>query len=232
MTYDLGFGIWDLGFGILDFGTDGKIIFDTRSSIVINSPRLWRVPMNKLASVLVQVKNLAVASCILLIVSASVIGQASVRDLNPSHAAAVETYLSENKQKRFRADVVDDDYLKSMRESFGKNFIPDYVAADFNGDRINDFAVLLQREGEPTNQAPGENASKEHFPDYPLTLVVFNGIKGGKFRVAFTQNVDGPRAAFINVTTGRRKSLYYGIFETDSDTFTLAPAGRGYVVKR
>jgi hypothetical protein len=42
---------------------------------------------------------------------------------------------------------------------------------------------------------------------------------------------DAPKAAFINVTSGRQKRLYYGIFETDSDNFRLVPAGRGYVLK-
>src|SRR5687768_16806472 len=168
--------------------------------------------------------------CVLFGTSASVFGQASVGDLSPAHVAAVETYLSKNRQNTFRPEV-GAGYLKYMRESFGKKFAPNYVVADLNGDRIKDFAVLLNRTGRPTNQPADANASKEHFPNYPLTLVVFNGMKGGKFRVAFTQNLDGPNAAFINLTTARRKRLYYGVFETDSDTFTLVPSGRGYVVK-
>lgn len=31
--------------------------------------------------------------------------------------------------------------------------------------------------------------------------------------------------------TQTSRLLYYGIFETDSDTFTLVPSGRGYIVK-
>jgi len=182
---------------------------------------------------LVSVKYLISLVCILPFGLASVFGQASIRDLDPSHAAALETFLSKNKQNSFRGEsVVDDEYLKYMRESFGKKFRPNYVSADFNGDRVIDFAVLLQRAGKPTNQTPSESASKEHFPDYPLTLVVFNAMKGGKFRVAFTQNLAGPKAAFINLTTARRKRLYYGIFETDSDTFQLVPAGRGYTARQ
>ena len=161
---------------------------------------------------------------------ASVFGQASIKDLRPPHAAALETYLAKHKQNSFRPQV-DDEYLKYMRETFGKNFRPNYVVADLNGDRVEDFAVLLKRAGEPTNNAPDANASKEHFPDHPLTLVVFNGIKGGRFRVAFSRDLDGPLAAFINVTRARTKRLYYGIFETDSDTFRLVPSGRGYIVK-
>lgn len=170
--------------------------------------------------------------CVLVVASGSVFGQASVRDLSPTHTAALETYLSKNKQNTFRSEsVVDDDYLRYMRESLGAKFVPNYVVGDFNGDRVRDFAVLLNRTGAPTNLPTSPNSSKEHFPDHPLTLVVFNGIKGGKFRVAFTQNLDGPKAAFISMTTARRKRLYYGVFETDSDIFTLVPSGRGYVKK-
>jgi hypothetical protein len=170
--------------------------------------------------------------CVLVVASGSVFGQASVRDLSPTHAAALETYLSQNKTNTFRAEsILDDDYLKYMRESLGAKLTPNYVVGDFNGDRIKDFAVLLNRAGTPTNLPTSPSSSKEHFPDHPLTLVVFNGMKGGRFRVAFTRNLDGPKAAFISMTTARRKRLYYGVFETDSDMFTLVPSGRGYVAR-
>ncbi len=177
-------------------------------------------------------KHLLAFACVLIFGLVSVFGQATIRDLRPTHAAALETYLSKNKQNSFRSEnIVDRDYVKYMRETYGKNFRPNYVAADLNGDRVVDFAVLLQRTGKPTGEAPDENASSDHFPDYPLTLVVFNGVKGGRFRVAFSENLDGPKAAFINVTTARRKRLYYGVFETDN-TFSLVPAGRGYTVRQ
>jgi hypothetical protein len=177
-----------------------------------------------------RVKNLLAVSFALFAAIAPVLGQASIQDLGRSHAAALGDYLAKNSKNSFRAEtIVDAAYLKYMRESLGKTFRPNYVAADLNGDRIGDFAVLLNRQGSTTNQPSGENASKEHFPDYPLTLVVFNGMRGGKFRVAFSRDFDGPRAAFIHLTPGRR--LYYGVFETDSDIFTLVAAGKGYVVK-
>jgi hypothetical protein len=180
----------------------------------------------------INAKNFLAVLFVLFAGMTSVVGQVSIRDLSPAHSAALQTHLAANTKNSFRAEnIVDDAYLKYMRESFGKTFRPNYVAADLNGDRIQDFAVLLNRVGEPTDPPADENSSKEHFPSYPLTFVVFNGMPGGKFRVAFTQDLNGPKAAFLNLTTGRRKRLYYGIFETDSDTFTLTPAGRGYVVK-
>lgn len=156
----------------------------------------------------------------------SVSGQKSVSEFAPSHAAALERYLSENKALTFRQEHnLSDEYLKYVHESFGKRFKPSYAVGDFNRDKMQDFAVLLYREGksEPSG-ASGEN--NEHTPDYPLRLVVFNGTKQG-FRVAYTTDLMGPHAAFIRFD----KQLYYGIFETDSDTFILMPAGRGYIME-
>ncbi|CAN5271350.1 hypothetical protein BH20ACI2_BH20ACI2_16360 [soil metagenome] len=156
----------------------------------------------------------------------TVTGQKSVSDLATNHAAALESYLSANKTLTFRQDHnLSDEYLNSVHEWFGKRFKPNYAVGDFNRDKIGDFALLLYREGksEPSG-ASGEN--NEHTPDYPHRLVVFNGSKRG-FRVAYTTDLMGPHAAFIRFD----KKLYYGIFETDSDTFILAPAGRGYIME-
>jgi len=152
--------------------------------------------------------------------------QRSVSELSATHAASLERYMSENKNLKFRHEQnLDNDYLQSMRETFGKNFKPNYAVADFNRDKIKDFAVLLYREGKAV---PNRGiTSKEHATDYPLRLVVFNGTKGG-FRVAYSKDLQGPDAAFIAFST---RKLYYGIYETDSDTFILAPSRRGYTMK-
>ncbi len=147
--------------------------------------------------------------------------QKSVSDLAPEHAAALESYMSANKNLKFRPQSnLSDDYLKFVHESMGKGFKPNYAVGDFNRDKISDFAVLLYREGKPV---PTGASGGEHTPDHPIRLVVFNGTKSG-FRVAFTQDLMGPHAAFIAFD----KKLYYSVFETDSDTFKLSPAGRGY----
>jgi len=163
---------------------------------------------------------------VIFCLASTAMGQKSATELAPAHAAALETYLSANKTLTFRQEHnLSDEYLKSVHEWFGKRFKPNYAVGDFNRDKIRDFAVLLYREGksEPSG-ASGEN--NEHTPDYPLRLVVFNGEKRG-FRVAYTTDLMGPHAAFIRFD----KQLYYGIFETDSDTFILAPAGRGYIME-
>ncbi|MBS1769347.1 MAG: hypothetical protein JSS77_06770 [Acidobacteria bacterium] len=162
----------------------------------------------------------------ILCFAVSVTAQNSVSDLAANHATALENYLSTNKTLTFRQEHnLSDEYLKSVREWFGRTFKPNYAVGDFNRDKIPDFAVLLYREGKPEPNVESNEIS-EHTPDYPLRLVVFNGENRG-FRVAYTFDLMGPHAAFIRF----EKKLYYGIFETDSDTFILAPAGRGYIME-
>lgn len=147
--------------------------------------------------------------------------QRSVDELLPAHAAALESYMSANKALVFRQEYnLDDEYLKWLRESFGNGFKPSYAVGDFNHDKIKDFAVLLYRENEPTELSPADH------PQQALRLVVFNGSDKG-FRVAYTRDLTGPAEAFINF----EKDLYYGVFETDAETFILKPAGRGYILE-
>jgi hypothetical protein len=168
----------------------------------------------------------------------SITAQKSVSELKTSHAAALEEYLSGHTDRVFRQEYgLDDEYLKTVRIDwgFGRNFKPNYAVADFNGDGFQDFAMLLNREGKEEWSPDLEEAERihnEYNPDYPLTLVVFNGKKGGAYRVAFTKDLMGPSAAFINISTEKKKKiLYYGIFESDADTFLLAPAGKGYIIE-
>lgn len=162
---------------------------------------------------------------LLLAVGSEVFAQRSISDLAPAHARALERYLSANKIVSFRSDDnVSNEYLKTMSEGMGKGFKPSYAVGDFNRDKQTDFAVLLYREGKAVvNEGVG---SEEHRTDRPMRLVVFNGSRAG-LRVAYTTDLMGPDAAFITFD----KKLYYGVFETDSDTFVLSPAGRGYVAK-
>lgn len=171
-------------------------------------------------------------------VSTVAFSQGSINDLLPAHAAELNRYLSANSERSFRSEhILSADYLKDVRGEwgFGAKFKPNYVVGDFNQDGLTDFALLLRRNGKETWSAdlkPTERVESEHEPLRPLTLVIFNGLKGGRFRVAFTQDLTGPNAGFISITTNRRKKvLYYGVFETDSDTFTLVPKGTGYTTK-
>ena len=137
--------------------------------------------------------------------------------------------MSSSNNLRFRQEYdLGDEYLKDVRKWMGKKFMPNYATADFNRDKMIDFAVLLYRDGKPefTGEDGKEGPVTEHNPDYPLRLVVFNGGKAG-FDVAHTEDLMGPHAAFIAFD----KRLYYGVFETDADTFILAPKGKGYIIE-
>jgi hypothetical protein len=162
--------------------------------------------------------------CLTLILfsSVSIFAQRSVEKLPKEHAAAVADYLSANKTVKFRPQHgFSADFLEFITEGLGKGFKMSYAAGDFNGDKVGDFAMLLLRDGKPE---PSGATSEEHSTDYPLRLVVFNGEPGGKFRVAFTYDLMGPHAAYIQFADRR---LNYRVFETD-DAFYLVPDGKGY----
>lgn len=169
---------------------------------------------------------------LILTFSVSAFGQKSAAELDPQHGRALESYLKTRAGMSLRPEtVVEREYLASMQEMLGAGAKTNYAVGDFNRDRRPDFAVLLNRPGKPRNLPPGESqSSSEHFPDFPLHLVVFNGGPRSTFRPAFTMNFYGPRAAFIHFDK-KAGRLFYGVFETDSDTFSLTPRGSGYRVK-
>ncbi len=171
----------------------------------------------------------------ILAFAAAGFSQTTVRDLHSTHAAALEKYLSSNKNRRFRQEfVLSDEYLKTVRIDFefGKTFKPNYSVGDLNGDRLIDFAVLLHRDGEP--EWPLDETKTrvdEHSPETPLTLVIFNGLKGGGFRVAFVDDLMGPAASFINIAVEKKtKTLFFGVFETGHPLLFI-PAGDGYIIE-
>ena len=168
---------------------------------------------------------------LILVLSLSAFGQRSIADLQPQHREALKNYLKTRTSMSLRLErVVDREYLASMIEFLGAGLKPNYAVGDFNGDRRTDFAVLLTRPGKPRNFPAGEEArSSEHFPDYPLHLVVFNGAPGSAFKPAFSMNFFGPNASFLQFNK-KSKRLYYGVYETDN-MFSLLPRGSGYRVK-
>ena len=167
-----------------------------------------------------------------LVFSVSVFGQRSISDLDLRHRNALDNYLKTRAGVSLRLEtILDRKYLDYMSETLGTGFRPNYAVGDFNRDKKTDFAVLLSRPGKPKNQNPEDGSqSSEHFPDFPMVLIVFNGGPGLTFKPAFTMDFFGPRASFIHFDKSGRR-LYFGIFETDSDTFSLMPRGSGYRVK-
>jgi hypothetical protein len=173
--------------------------------------------------------KLILASFCVFILSVLCFGQRAVTDLKSLHATALEQFLSENKQYQFLSSkVIDAEYMNFIRETFGKTFEPYYQTADFNRDKIADFAVILSRKGK---RKASSATSAEHKYDYPLAVVIFNGNKNGTFRKAFVENIEAPHDCFLNVDGTGKKTVYFGVFESDADTRIFMSAGKGYVVK-
>jgi hypothetical protein len=170
-----------------------------------------------------------ISICILISCS-QIFGQKSIKDLKPQHAAALESFLSKNKSYKFLSEnSIDAGYLKEMSESFGKTLRPFYQTADFNQDKIADFAVILSRKG--ARKLNEGVTSEPHRYDYPLAVVIFNGGKNGTFRQAFIEHIEAPLACFLNVEGAKKKELYFGVFQTDSYTTLFSPNGKSYAVK-
>lgn len=156
-------------------------------------------------------------------------GQKTVSDLKLSHAIALEEFLSENKEYQFLSSkVIDAEYFKFIRESFGKTFEPYYQVADFNNDKIIDFAMILSRKGE---RKETDATSEEHKYDYPLAIVIFNGNNSGTFTQSFVEEIEAPLVCFLKVEGTKKKKLYFGVFETDADTRIFTPVGKGYIIE-
>jgi hypothetical protein len=157
----------------------------------------------------------------------SAFGQKTVADLQPSHAIALEKFLSANKSFGFMSENFIDKnfgekYLADMRKYFKKPLKPYYIVGDFNKDKITDFALILTREIPPKKAEDGD------YFIYSLTVAIFNGSKKGTFTKAFSKNVEVPLNCFLNVES---KQLYFGVFETDADTMIFTPVGKGYIIE-
>ncbi len=166
----------------------------------------------------------------ILTFSSFAFGQKSVASLNPKHAAALEQFLSKNKQYQFlREGGFDEEPLKLARNFYGKNLTPYYKVGDFNHDRILDFALILSRKGDPKRNDPSVD-SEPHKYLFPLAVVIFNGNKNGNFEKAFIEEVEEPLVCFLGLSSGKKKSLTFRVFQTD-DGFNMTAAGKGYIVE-
>jgi hypothetical protein len=166
-----------------------------------------------------------------LVLSLGVYGQKNTASLNSKHAAALEQFLSKNKNYGFLSDkFFDQAELKEFRKHAGKTATPYYAVGDFNSDGAFDFAVILSRKGKRTRHG-GSVGSPWEF-DYPLTVVIFNGNKRGGFTPAFIQNLKVPYVSLLSVEgSGRKKRLYFGVYASDADTMFFSPKGKSYIVE-
>lgn len=162
--------------------------------------------------------RLAFAVFAVLSLSLPTVAQRSVTEYTPAQRAALQEFISKTPGYQFIPETwVEEDTLRAARIEwgFGRHFKPYYQVGDFNRDRLPDFAVIL---------LTGKTVDD---PNSGLHVVIFNGVKGGRYRVAHVEHEDFSTATFINIGSGR---LYVGVFETDS-AGCFVPAGRGYIVE-
>jgi hypothetical protein len=159
-----------------------------------------------------------------------VAAQKSLSALPPAHASALRGFLRLRPKLKFLSEGrIDPEYLKFIRKHFGAQFTPFYQQGDFNGDGRQDFAAVLIKDVPPEDM-PG--LADTHRLRFQLSVVVFNGSRSGRFRPAFVKNTKAPLASFINTTPGKKPGLYFGVFQTDSEGFTINPSGRGYTARQ
>ena len=160
--------------------------------------------------------KLPLAISILFILANIAFAQSSVSSLAPSHATALHKYLAANRDVHFQPETaIEKKTLKEMRSYFGKSFRPYYIAGDFNRDRRTDFAVILSRGRMATFDTPEETEARKG--DLELRVVVFNGKRGGGFEAAFAEDVEAPETCMVLMDG----SLYFGVYESDADTFSI-----------
>jgi hypothetical protein len=141
-----------------------------------------------------------------------------VTEYTPAQRSALQEFIDAHSDYQFITETwFDADTLSAARNEwgFGRHFKPYYQAGDFNRDRIPDFAVIL---------LTGKNVDD---PKWGMHVIIFNGLRGNKYRVAHIEHEPYSTALFINKSGTH---LYDGIMETDS-AGCFVPAGRGYIIE-
>jgi hypothetical protein len=181
---------------------------------------------------ILQMKKL-ISIIFIFVFSFAVFGQKTVADLKPSHAIALERFLSKTKDYFFLSEnMTDDKDIKYSRKwLLGKNRKPYYITGDFNRDGVMDFALILSDISTSTKGGPVREEEEEKYREYPLAVVIFNGIKGGGFRQSFIQKVEATYGCYLSLDEDKKKRLYFAVFETDNQTMTFTPVGKGYITE-
>lgn len=154
--------------------------------------------------------------------------QKSVSRLLPAHASALQQFLSKHPDLDFLSESdCDRETLRDMRKHFGARFMPYYRVGDFNHDGRQDFAMLLVKDTPPKEDP---DLADTHRFQYEVTVVVFNGLRGGGYKEVFVKNTTAPLVCFLATSREKRSKLYFGIYETDAG-FVMTPAGEGYIAE-
>jgi hypothetical protein len=167
---------------------------------------------------------------IILVFALTTFGQKTVAELSSAHAATLEKFLSENKNYQFLSEeVIDAENFKWNGKWFGKTAFPFYQTADFNHDKITDFAMVLSRKGERQENKRAE--VEYHKYNYPLAIVIFNGNQNRTFRQAFLENIEAPYVCYLQVFGEGRKKIYFSVFNSSLETRFFKPSGKTYIVE-
>jgi len=143
-------------------------------------------------------------------------GQTSIASLPKAQASALKSYLKSDAKVEFMSErAIEPSTLVDMRKYFGRGFRPYYIAGDFNRDRRTDFAVILSRGRMATFDTPEETEARKG--DLELRVVVFNAKRGGGFEAAFAEDVEAPETCMVLMDG----TLYFGVYESDADTFSI-----------
>ncbi|HKO62167.1 MAG TPA: hypothetical protein VJV03_13470 [Pyrinomonadaceae bacterium] len=161
---------------------------------------------------------------LLVFLSSAAHAQKSISDLPPAQASALKKFLSEKNGLVFLSeDAYDQGILKDMRKNFGARLKPSYRSGDFNRDGVQDFAVILLKEGSPPKDQGAEIAESHRYLR-DVTVVIFNGT-ARSYKPVFVKATQAPLLCFLNLDYGKR--LTFSVYETD-EGFIMRPVRTGY----
>lgn len=161
---------------------------------------------------------------LLVFLSCDAHAQKSISDLPPAQASALQEFLSKQQNLvLLTEEKYDQSILREMRKNFGARLKPSYRSGDFNRDGVQDFAVILLKEGSPPEDQ-GAGMAESHRYLHDVTVVIFNG-SAGSYKPVFVKATQAPLVCFLNLDYQKR--LTFLIYET-GDGFRMTPVKRGY----
>ena len=139
--------------------------------------------------------------------------------IRPQHKTIVQRWLKRQKGLRMatEADVTDKEGLERQRKTVGKTYHPFYAVEDFNGDKQEDFAVMLV-----TSRGRFQRTNA-------FAVAVFNGPfrAGGNIAPSLLEEgLDPGDWLFYRPGSG----LMVGPPQSDN-CFIFQPRGKTYVIK-
>jgi len=106
---------------------------------------------------------------------------------------------------------------------------PYYLVADLNHDKIEDFALVLQRKGKRT-VVNLDNAEGYQYA-YPLAVIIFNGNRKGTFTRAFIEDFEESLVCYLDLDDEKKKRLYFLLYASDAGTMIFTPVDKGYIIE-